>query len=147
MVVTSNCVITLSYIFYIFQHWNLIEKGLFCRRFHRLERPLEKNFRQIEVEENLTFLLTQILLKYSKKGCETAAAPRVFPRRALVDHPPLSLSQGSLPYFYTSTLFLHVDKLFRHSHPLDVQGHYWDVYTDSEESWIVFPFNQGNTSR
>ncbi len=59
-------VISLSYIFYISQHWNVLEKGLFCRRFHRSEGPLQKNFLQIKVEEDLKFLLAQIMLKFQK---------------------------------------------------------------------------------
>ncbi len=45
------CVISLSYIFYIFQHRNLLEKGLFCRRFRRSEGPLQKNCLRIKVFE------------------------------------------------------------------------------------------------
>ncbi len=84
----------------LFQHWNLLEKGFFCRRFHRSEGPLQKNFLQITVEEDLKFLLSQITLKYSKKWRETAAAPRVFARWAHVDHPPLLWC--SSPIFYKS---------------------------------------------
>ncbi len=71
------CVISLSHIFYIFQCWNLLEKG-FCRRFHRSEGPFKKIVLQIKVEEDLKFLLAQITLKYSKKQLETAAVPQVF---------------------------------------------------------------------
>ncbi len=74
------CIISLSYIFYIFQHRNLLEKGFFCRCVPRSERPLQKNFLQIEVEEDLKFLSAQIMLKYSKKRCETLAELQVFAR-------------------------------------------------------------------
>ncbi len=85
------CVISLSYIFYVFQHWNLLEKGFFCRCFHRSEGTLQNNFLQIKVEEDLKFLLAQILLKYSKKQRKIAVAPWVFVQWARVDHPPLLL--------------------------------------------------------
>ncbi len=57
--------------------------------FSQIRRTLQKNFLQIKVEEYLKFLLAQITLKYSKKWCETAAAPRVLAWWARVDHPPL----------------------------------------------------------
>ncbi len=88
------CVISLSYIFCVFQHWNLLEKGFFCRRFYRWEGPLQENFLQIKVEEDLKFLLAQIMLKYSKKLRETSAAPRVFARWARVDHSPLIMREA-----------------------------------------------------
>ncbi len=83
------CVISLNYIFYIFQRWNLLEKGFFCRCFHRSVEPLQKNFLQVKVKEDLKFLLAQITLKYPRKQRETAAAPKVFAQWACVDHPPL----------------------------------------------------------
>ncbi len=90
MVVTSNCVsISLSYIFYIFKHTNSLEKGFFCKCFHWSERPLQKNFLQIKIEEDLKIRLAPITLKYFKKQRETAATLRVFARWARVDHPPL----------------------------------------------------------
>ncbi len=58
------------------------------RTFSRSEWPLQKNFFQIKVEEDLKFLLAQITLKYSKLWRETAATPQVFTQWARVDHPP-----------------------------------------------------------
>ncbi len=72
----------LTYIFYLFQYWNLLEKGFFCRRFHRLEGPLQKSFLQIQVEQDLKILV----LKFSKKWRETVAAPKVSP-----DEPVLTI--------------------------------------------------------
>ncbi len=89
MIGTSKlCVISLSYIFYIFQRWNLLEKGFFCRLFTD-QKDLYKNFLQIKVED-LKFILAQITFKYSKKRRKTVATPRVFARWAGVDHPPLA---------------------------------------------------------
>ncbi len=77
----ASCGPSFSYIFYILQSLNLYlsEKGFFYRRFRRLEGRLQKNFLQIKVEEDLKFLLAQIMLKYSKKRGETAAAPVYYP--------------------------------------------------------------------
>ncbi len=47
----QRCVISFSYIFYIFQHWNLIEKGFFSRRFHR-SGHLQQIFFQISFSTN-----------------------------------------------------------------------------------------------
>ncbi len=82
------CAISLSYISYIFLHWNLylLKKGFFCRRFHRSEGRLQKHFLQIKVKEDLKFLLVQIMLKYSKKRRWTVAAPWV-----LHDEPVLTI--------------------------------------------------------
>ncbi len=52
------CVISLSYIFYLFQRCNLWEKCFFHRCFRRSERPLQKNFLHVKVEEDLKFLLS-----------------------------------------------------------------------------------------
>ncbi len=87
--------------FTYFNTANLLEKGFFCRRFHRSEGPLQKNFLQINVED-LKFLLAQITFKYSKKRRETAAAPRVFTLWAHVDHPPLT-------YHYSFGLLFSLD--------------------------------------
>ncbi len=82
------CVISLSYIFCIFQHWNLLETGFFADVF-KSEEPLQKSFHQIKVEEDLKFLFAQITLKYSKKRRKTATAPRVFlPREPVLTIPP-----------------------------------------------------------
>ncbi len=85
---THQCKQGFSYIFYIFQCWNFLEKCFFCRRFHGSEGPLQKNFLQIKVEEDLKFLLAQVTLKYYKKRRETAAVPRAFAQWAPIDHPP-----------------------------------------------------------
>ncbi len=76
------CVISLSHVFYIFQHRNLLEKGFFCRHFHRSEGPLQKNFLQIKVEKDLKFLLAQITSNIPKSGAKQRRRPRVFARWA-----------------------------------------------------------------
>ncbi len=99
------CVINLSCIFYIFQHWNLLEKDFFCRHFHRSEGPLQTNFLQIKVEEDSKFLIAQITFKYSKKLRETGPVPGVFARWACVDHSPLLGLHRSIKCTYLAICF------------------------------------------
>ncbi len=99
------CVISLSYVFYIFQHWNFLEKGFFCRRFHRSEGPLPKRFFQIKVEEDSKFPLAQITLKYFKKWHETVAAHRVFTRWIRVDIRPWLCMRMSQSYINQNVKF------------------------------------------
>ncbi len=106
------CVISLCYIFYIFQHCNLLENGFFCKRFRRSEGPLQKNFLRIKVEKDLKFLLAQYTLKYSKEQRKTVALSPRFQPMSPADHPSLVLIMKTVsllsPYRRTHRLLDHI---------------------------------------